>query len=44
MRELYCLNSGIVSVPARSNSSIVQPDSRTCVLEIPVLQELSIVP
>jgi hypothetical protein len=43
MLELCCLTSGVVSLPSAVNSVIVQPDSKTCILEIPILPQLSIV-
>jgi hypothetical protein len=43
MRELCCVTSGVVSIPPIVISFIVQSDSRTCVLKIPVLPRLSII-
>jgi hypothetical protein len=42
-RAQHCVNSEIVFTSARSNSLVVRPDSRACVLEIPLLPQLSIV-
>jgi hypothetical protein len=42
IRERCCVTSGVDSISPRVSSFIVQSDSKTCVLEIPVLSQLSI--
>jgi hypothetical protein len=37
MREQCCATSGVVFHPSAVNCIIVQPDSKACILEIPVL-------